>query len=162
MNRIELVDEMMTALQGGDLELAANTLADNFELTGLTPKTLSKRPFLAVQAELLDAMPDFSYNLSTLRDDGEVLHGVIRIEGTQTRDLELPLFGLENIPATGLAVSLPQTRVTYQIQNDQVTRMSVETVVGGGLSGLLQQVGAELPLLPREGDVSERDLDSPG
>lgn len=162
MNRIELVEEMMTALQGGDLRLAANTLADTFEMTGLTPKTLSKRHFLAVQSELLSAMSDFSYNLSTLRDDEEAVHAIIRISGTQTHDLNLPLFGLENIPATGLAVALPQTRVTYQIENDKVVRMSAETVVGGGLSGLLQQVGAELPLLPREGDVREGDVETAG
>ncbi|MBA2677861.1 MAG: hypothetical protein H0U76_05640 [Ktedonobacteraceae bacterium] len=162
MNRIELVEEMITALQGGDLRLAANTLADTFEVTGLTPKSLSKRQFLAVQSELLGAMPDFSYNLSALRDDQEAVHAIIRISGTQTRDLDLPLFGLENIAATGLAVSLPQTRVAYQIENDKVVRMSVEAVVGGGLSGLLQQVGAELPLLPREGDVSESDIGSAG
>ena len=162
MNRIELVEEMMTALQGGDLRLAANTLADTFEMTGLTPKTLSKRQFLAVQSELLSAMPDFSYNLSTLHDDEEAVHAIIRISGTQTHDLRLPLFGLENISATGLAISLPQTRVTYQVENDRVVHMSAETVVGGGLSGLLQQVGTELPLLPREGDVSEGDVETAG
>lgn len=162
MDRIELVEEMITALQGGDLGLAANTLADSFEMTGLTPKALSKRQFLGVQSELLAAMPDFSYNLSELRDDEKVVHAIIRISGTQTHDLDLPLFGLENIPATGLAVSLPQTRVTYQIENDKVVRMSAETIVGGGLSGLLQQVGAELPLLPREGDVSESDVGGAG
>ncbi len=162
MNRIELVEEMVTALQGGDLRLAANTLADSFEMTGLTPNALSKRHFLAVQSELLAAMPDFSYNLSTLRDDEKVVHAIIRISGTQTHDLNLPLFGVENIPATGLAVALPQTHVTYQIENDKVVRMSAEAIVGGGLSGLLQQVGAELPLLLREGDVSESDIGGAG
>lgn len=153
MDRIQLVEEMVTALQAGDLELAANTMADTFELVGLMPKTLNKRQFLAVQSELLDAMPDFSYNLSALRNENDAVHGIIRISGTQTNDLALPLFGLENILATGLAVSLPQTHVTYQIENDKVGRMNVEAAAGGGLSGLLQQVGAELPLLPREGEA---------
>ncbi len=156
MNKTELVEEMMTALQSGDLELASNVMADTFELTGLLPKTLNKRQFLGVQSELLTAMPDFTYNLSALHSHDDGVHASIRISGTQTNDLALPLFGLENIRATGLAVSLPQTQATYQIENDKVVSMNVEAVTGGGLSGLLQQVGAELPLLPREdpGDIA--------
>lgn len=150
MNKIGLIEEMITALQSSDLELASNVMADTFTVTGLLPKTLNKRQFLAVQSELLVAMPDFSYNLSNLRSHDDGVHAIIRISGTQTHDLALPLFGVENIAATGLAVSLPQTRVTYQIENNKVVRMNVESVIGGGLNGLLQQVGAELPLQSRE------------
>ncbi|GAC1389860.1 MAG: hypothetical protein NVSMB38_05450 [Ktedonobacteraceae bacterium] len=48
------------------------------------------------------------------------------------------------------AVTLAQTKTTYHVSSEnKVTHMVMQPVVGGGLEGLLQQVGAELPLAPR-------------
>jgi hypothetical protein len=105
-------------------------------------------------------MPDFSYNLTDVKRGGADVQALISISGTQTNDLSLPMVGLQPIQATGLAIDLPQTRVVYQVEEGQVLAMEIERVVGGGLTGLLQQVGAELPLLERE-RVREDPSDPP-
>ncbi len=152
MRADETVKTLMTALQSGDLELASDLLADDFRLRGLAPREPHKGEFLAVQSELLAGMPDFSYNLSDIRalDDRQV-QALIMITGTHTHDLSLPMFGLQVIPRSGLAIVLPQTRVDYELANGHVTRMTMEERAGGGLAGLLQQIGAELPIQPRGG-----------
>ena len=144
MSNITIVKTLMTALQSGDMELAASSMSDDFLISGLTPRTLNKSEFLALQSELLGAMPDFSYNLDQIQSTKNEVTALIRITGTHTGYLALPLFGLQSIPATGLAVALPQVPCNFQVDADKVVGVRVEQVPGGGLSGLLQQVGAEL------------------
>lgn len=150
VDRATVVRTFITALQSGDMELAARTAADALVVSGLMPRPLDKNEFLAVQSELLAAMPDFSYNLSNVHDMHKEVHAAIQITGTHTQNLSLPLFGLRDVQATGLAIDLPQEEVVFQVENEQVMDMAVTQEAGSGLMGLLQQIGAELPVLPRE------------
>jgi hypothetical protein len=158
--KVETVMTFMTALQSGDLELAARVSSIDLVVSGLLTRPLGQSEFLALQGELLTAMPDFSYNLTDVKRSGEDVQALISISGTQTNDLSLPMVGLQPIQATGLTIDLPQTRVIYQVEEGHVLAMEIERVVGGGLSGLLQQIGAELPLLERE-RVREDPSDPP-
>ncbi|GCF09879.1 nuclear transport factor 2 family protein [Dictyobacter arantiisoli] len=149
-NRVDVVKSLIAALQSGDIELATHLLDEQFEMTGFAQKSLSQAQFLGMQDALLAAMPDLSYHLENAArlEDQNSVEANITLTGTHSNDLALPLFGLELIPATGIAVTLPQTAVTFEVVDDKIVKMAFEPVTGGGLSGLLQQVGSELPLLP--------------
>lgn len=155
MSVLETIKTFMTALQSGDMELAAKTMADDFTLRGMAPQTIHKDELLAIQSQLVAAMPDFSYNLSELHRTGEYSQGLIQVQGTQTNDLSLPMFGLGMIPASGLALVLPQVEVVYRVDDEKVMSMNVEQVPGGGLMGLVQQLGSELPLPERERTMAD-------
>ncbi|MDQ2905321.1 MAG: nuclear transport factor 2 family protein [Chloroflexota bacterium] len=148
MNAVETVKTFITALQSGDTEMIATIMADDFVARGLTDHELDKGTFLAMQSELLDAMPDLSYNLSEVHAHEHLVQALIMINGTQSNDLTLPVFNVQ-IPATGLAISLPQVPVEYILAGQQIKEMRVQAVQGGGLQGLLQQLGGELRLAPR-------------
>jgi hypothetical protein len=158
MNAIDTVRTCITALQSGDLELAANTLSDDFLLTGLTSTPLRKNEVLVLQGELLTAMPDFSYNLAEIRREERDVSAMVQITGTHTRDLTLSVLGLPPVQPTGIAVTLPQVSATFEVEEGKVLGMQVETVPGGGLAGLLQQIGTELPVLPRLKEISDNNL----
>lgn len=151
-NRVEIVKTVITALQGNELEVAAERINDSFTMTGFAPKSLNKAQFLSLQYELLTAMPDLSYNLDNVvrTEEANTVRASVTLIGTHTHDLSLPLFGLENIPATGVNVVLPQTNLTCRVEHDQLTRLEFENITGGGLVGLLQQLGSEIPLLRDE------------
>lgn len=146
MNRVEIVKALITALQSGDMELAVQCMSDDCIVSGFTPNPLERAEFLALQSELLAAMPDFTYNLSELHAQGDRVTGLVTITGTHSRDLELPMYGLRTIPATGLAIVLPQVESNWEVERNRVERVRIREVPGGGLTGLLQQVGAELPI----------------
>ncbi|MBV9711378.1 MAG: ester cyclase [Ktedonobacteraceae bacterium] len=150
MSAIDTVKTFVTALQSGDMQLAADVMAEDFKLSGLTPQELDEREFLVLQSRLLAAMPDFSYNLADVRKEGNEVRATIRVTGTQTGDLSLPMLGLEPIQATGLAVDLAQMETSYHVVDGKVASMHAVPVAGGGLPGLVQQVGTELPLMERE------------
>ncbi len=153
MSAIDTVNTFLTALQSGDIELAATTMSDDFTMSGFAVKTLTKSEFIVTQSNLLAAMPDFSYNMTQeqLEDNG-VVQTQLEITGTQLNSLTLPIFGVQTIQATGLAVTLAEARTTFKVNGEnKVTSMEMQAIPGGGLEGLLQQVGAELPLEPRKG-----------
>jgi hypothetical protein len=154
VSAVKTVKTFMTALQSGDLEMAASLMSDDFILGGLTPTPLTKPEFLTLQSELLAAMPDLSFNLSDVQKVDDEVQALIRITGTHTGDLSLPIYGLQAVAATGLAVALPQVGAAFQVEHHRIVGMRVESVTGGGLTGLLQQIGAELPLQPRISNIT--------
>lgn len=151
MSPIDVVKMFITALQSGDMEEAASSMSDDFVERGWTPQPLDRQQFLALLSSLRSAMPDFSFNLSDARERGKRVEALIAISGDHTRDLALPEFGLPLIPYSGVAIYLPQTRSEYGIRDNKVAEMQVETIAGGGLTGLLQQIDSDLPILPRLG-----------
>ncbi len=147
--KLETVRTLITALQSGDMDLAIRTTSDAFVVSGLAPRLLNRDEFLAVQSELLNSMPDFSYNLAHEQVVHKGVRALIQITGTHQQDLALPMFGLQTIQTTGIFVVLPQVNVIFRVEDKSVIAMEVEQVPGGGLTGLLQQIGTELPLVPR-------------
>ena len=155
MSAIDTVKTFVTALQSGDMQLAADVIAEDFKLSGLTPQELNEREFLVLQSRLLVAMPDFSYNLADEREDGDEVKATIHITGTQTGDLSLPMLGLKPVQATGLAVDLAQMETSFHVVDGKVAQMHVVPAAGSGLSGLMQQVGTELRLMERGKSFSD-------
>ena len=145
----DTVKTFITALQSGDMEVAANKMADDFTMSGFAPKTLNKNEFLVMHSKLLAAMPDLSFNMDEPQEENDEVKALVQITGTNLNDLDLSILGIQPILATGLAVILPQVHVTYHVKDDHVTSVQFESMPGGGIDSLLQQVGAELPLQPR-------------
>lgn len=162
MKSTEIVQTFITALQWGDMEVAVSRMADDFVFSGWTPQPLDKGEFLAMQSELKDAMPDYLFHLSDVQERDNGVEALIQITGTHMRDLSLPTFGLPLIRYTGIDVSLPQVHINFSVADDKIKEMLVESVPGGGLTGLLQQIGTELPVLPRLGNEDIKRLNESG
>lgn len=155
MNSTEIVQTFITALQSGDMDMAAQYMTDDFAFEGWTPQALNIGEFLALQSELHGAMPDYTFNLSELSEQNGEVHALTQIAGTHTQTLSLPMFGIPLVPYTGVSVNLPQTRTRFNAADGKVARMWVEPMPGGGLNGLLQQINAELTLSPEVGSIYE-------
>ena len=162
MNSTEIVKTFITALQWGDMEVAVSRMADDFVFSGWTPRPLDRGEFLAMHSTLKDAMPDYSFHLSDVQERDNGVEALIQVTGTHMRDLSLPEFGLPLIRYTGIDVSLPQVHANFLLADDKIKEMRVESVPGGGLTGLLQQIGSELPVLPRLGNEDIKRLNESG
>lgn len=162
MSPVDVVKTFITALQAGEMEEAAQYMTDDFVERGWTPQPLDEQTFLAMMSALRNALPDFSYHLSEMSERGEEVEAFISITGSHTRDLALPEFGLPLIPYSGVAIQLPQTRATFRVKGDAIAEMLVESLPGGGLNGILQQIDTELPILPRLGNQDIQRLNESG
>jgi hypothetical protein len=67
--------------------------------------------------------------------------------GTQTDGFILPPLGLPPIPQMARTVSLPEEHWNYTLQNGKIAQITVQRVPGGGIQGLLHQLGIDMPII---------------
>lgn len=96
---------------------------------------------------LADAIPDFSFNTSDAVEEGDKVTLTIRVTGTHTGVLDLGRIGLPVLPIqpTGRAISHPVEHPVVTFRKGKVSALDLPQVPGGGLPGLLEEIGVELP-----------------
>lgn len=145
MTPSETVNSLMEALEAGEMNGAAGYLSDDFVLNGLTPRPLDRPQFLDFMRSVREAFPDWSFNPRDIQEQGSSVVLTLRSTGTQTGDLVIPVPGLPLVPATGKSISLPDQPTRATIRGNQVTSITIQPVAGGGILGILQQLGIRLP-----------------
>jgi predicted ester cyclase len=148
MNAIEVVKAGIAAAESGDIAKYQTLLADDMVFAGPVPKPLSKQEFIGLQTALISAFPDWKFNASDFKENGDQVVVMVQITGTQTKELSLPMPGLPKIPPTGKHVSLPKEPTTFTVKNGKITRLETSAVAGGGVMGILTQLGVSLPPMP--------------
>jgi predicted ester cyclase len=143
MSATETVKAFSEALEARDFAKVATYLSDDFTLSGPTPQPVGKNEFIAIQSAFMNAFPDWSFNLSHMEEQGDKTNATVQITGTHTQTLAVP--GLPPIPATGKKVSLPEEHLVFTFKADKIANLSSDEVPGGGIAGVLQQIGVTLP-----------------
>lgn len=139
MTAMDTVKALDKEISGGDLRKAADYLADDFKFLGVAPHALGKSEALGVWTALRAALPDFSHNLHDLRDATNLVYGTVEVTGTHTGTLSVP--EVPAITATGRKLHNPPERVALVVRDGKVTEWTVEQVPGGGLAGIIGQLG---------------------
>ena len=148
MSKVDTVKAFAEALEARDFDRAASYLSDDFVLTGPTPQPVGKQEFIAIQSAFQDAFQDWSFNSHDEVEQGDKVIAATQITGTQTRDLVVPIPGLPTIPATGKRVSLPEEHLTFTFKGDKIASLTADNTPGGGIPGVLAQIGVPLPPMP--------------
>jgi predicted ester cyclase len=143
MDALEMAQAFVDALEAKDMEKAGTYLSEDFRLYGPTPMPVGKHEFLALQGALFQAFPDWSFNSAALKQEGNKVTGTVRITATHTAPLVLP--GIPPIAATGKHVVLPEERTELTFEGDKIVSLASDNVPGGGVPGMLQQIGLQLP-----------------
>ena len=139
MSPINVLMNLEKEISGGDLTKAAEYMADDFAFVGVGPETLNKDQTLGVWATLRAALPDFNHNLRNLRESGNMVYGTVEVTGTHSGTLSVP-HG-PTLKATGRKLQNPLERVAITVKNGRVSQWTVEVVPGGGLAGVIGQLG---------------------
>jgi predicted ester cyclase len=134
------LDMYHAALSSQDLERLASRTTEDVVL--VTPMgELPKAAFLATMQALFAGFPDFSFDHGPARVAGDRITIEMRMAGTHTGLLALPIPGIAPIAPTGKRVTLPHQNFTYTIRDGLVSRIDPEPVAGGGVPGILEQLG---------------------
>ena len=138
MGAADTVKALDAEISGGDLRKVSDYLADDFAFVGVAPSPLGKPEAIGLWTSIRAALPDFSHNLSNLREAGNMVYATVEVTGTHTGTLNAP--GGLSLPATGRPLRNPVERVAITVRNGKVSEWVVEQVPGGGFAGVLGQL----------------------
>jgi len=145
MSNIALVKSVLAAFESGDAKKAGDLLSDDMVFAGPVPKPVSKHEFIGLQSALVAAIPDWKFNDAEYKEQGDKVVLKVHISGTHSNPLTLPPMGIQSFPTTKKHVQLPYETLTATVKNGKVTRIDGEQVEGGGVPGLLAQLGVKIP-----------------
>ena len=145
MTKSGTVRALLTAIEQLRWDEAKGYLTEDFTFGGAVPQPLNTDAWLGVHKAFAAAMPDFSFNASDIREEQGGVRLRLQISGTQTRAMALPIPGAPFIAPTGKRVQLPAEPCACEFRGDKIASYIVEKVSGGGLPGILAQLGAALP-----------------
>ena len=148
---IEIVTDFMQALEAKEFTRAADYLSDSLIFTGFTPVPLHKNQFINVMSELAEGFPNLSYGFHGIEEVAETMggsrvRGAVQINGSQVNSFQLPALGIGEIPQMARSVLLPEENWNYQIENDTIASIQADSVPGGDIEGLLNQLGIHDPI----------------
>ena len=148
MSAADVVKAWYAANESGDLEAWAAHMSDDFVLSGPVPEPVGKDVFMALTSAMRAAFPDWSFNLSNVQEQGNVVTTTHQITGTHTGDLDLSGMGIPVVPASGTAIKLGAENPEITVENDKVVAFKVKPSPDTGVPAILKQLGAELPPPP--------------
>ncbi len=145
MKPIEIVRTAVEALEKGDFEKAHRYLSENLRFSGPVPEPIGREEFEGVMRALLAGIPDWRFNGRDLREEGGKVKLTVSITGTNSRELPPVFPGLKSTPPTGRKVHLPEEHLEFTLKEDKIERIEADRVPGGGVLGVLKQLGVSLP-----------------
>lgn len=145
---IEIVREFMSALDNNEQDIYEGYLSDNFVFSGWTPRPLDRHGFLEVVHALEEGFPGLTYNLHNVLEEGENrVSATWQVTGYQSNSFIIPVLGTPPIPQTAQSISMPSENVIYILGDEKIQRIEVEQIYGGGIKGLIAQLGIDIPIV---------------
>lgn len=143
MNALDTVKKFMAEIEKKNFKEAEKFISDDFQFAGAVPQPIGRAQWLELHKALANAFPDLSFNASGFREENGKVVGQVQLTGTHTRDFSVGQMGVDSVPATNKRITMPNERIEVTLKNDKITRFDVTQVAGGGLQGLLRQLGVK-------------------
>jgi hypothetical protein len=150
MNPREIVQALVDSVQRGDFKKAQSFLSTNYQFSGPIPTPIDGETWMAINRNLKKAFPnlDYHFHLDGVDGlDGSVIRMSSELKGTHRGTLDLSPLGLGTTPATDKAIATPREHGRVTIKGDKVVSWVVDRIEGGGLMGMLGQLGLTIPAM---------------
>lgn len=145
MHNLQVAKKFAGFLESEDLQGLLEFLADDFRAKGAT-RELTKQQALGYLQIFFIAFPDHRFNFADFEEKGDLIQCTGQETGTHLGILDLKPLGMPvSLPPTGKSFKLPKTTFTFRIAGDKVVYYGEEAIRGGGLAGILEQLGVKLP-----------------
>ncbi len=145
MSNIDVFKSGLAAFEARDSKKVDGLFSDDMVFAGPVPQPIGKHAFVGLQSALVTAMPDWKFNASDFKEEGDKVMAKVHISGTQSAPLSLPALGIQSFAGTGKHVQLPYENLTATIKNGKLTRLESDNAKGAGVAGVLAQLGAKMP-----------------
>lgn len=111
---------------------------------GVLPQPIPAREAVRLLGALKTAFPDLKFDVQnvTVKGNQAVVQAVW--SGTNKGPLDMPMPGMQSIPATGKQVSVKDIYIVT-VEGDKVCRLEVDSPPDGGIPAALGQIGVKVP-----------------
>jgi hypothetical protein len=147
MNQREIVQALLDSVQRADFEKAKSFLSDDYQFSGPVPEPINAETWLGINKNLKKAFPNLDYHFHVDGVDGDVTKISAELKGTHSGALDLSPIGLGVTPATDKSFATPREHGKVTCKGDKVTSWVVDKIEGGGLMGILNQLGIAVPTM---------------
>ena len=145
MGNAKIVEEVFSGMERNDFAKAESYASKDMQVTGPAPVPLGANEFFGTMKALVAGIPDWRFNYKIVSDSKNIVETKVKITGTHLREIPSPLPGVKNVPLTNKIIRMPEEKVTFTFNNNKIININVEKVEGGGIPGLLKQLGVEVP-----------------
>ena len=148
INPREIVQALLNSVQRGDFQKAKFLVSKDCQFSGPVPELIEREAWMGMHKNLKKTCPNLDYHFHVDRVDGLNGHLVkisAELKGTQSGVLDLSPVGLGVSPATDKSFATPREHVRVTIRDSKVASWVVEPTEGGGLMGILGQLGLLVP-----------------
>jgi hypothetical protein len=111
---------------------------------GMLPQPIPAREAIRLLTALKTAFPDLKFDVQNVTVKGNQATVQAVWSGTNKGPLNMPLPGMQSIPATGKQVSVKDAYIVT-VQGDKVSRLEVDSPPDGGIPAALGQIGVNVP-----------------
>ena len=150
MNPREIVQALLDSVQRGDFQKARFLVSKDCRFSGPVPEPIKREAWMRINKNLKKACPNLDYHFHVDRVDGlegNVVKISAELKGTHSGVLDLSPVGLGVTPATHKSFASPHEHYRVTIKHDKVASWVVEPIEGGGLMGILGQLGLPVPTM---------------
>lgn len=152
----KIVEEFLSAIENNDFQKAMRMLSPNFRVTGVAQDPIGAKEYLELHRSLNQGCPDFRFNQRIINESNDSVELRVKLTGTQTRTMPSPIPGIKEIKPTNRKIVMPEEPVVVSIHNNMIDELKLTHVEGGGITGILRQLGVEMPTeLKRSNRVNE-------
>ena len=151
VSSIDLVKGWISAFESGNRNYLQEHTTEDMVISGAAPQALGWQQFLEMYPHIRTAFPDLRMNASDFKQVSDRVTCSVRITGTHSGVLNFPLMSIYGFQPTGKSVRLPVEQNTFLIRDGKIARLEIQKVEGGGIPGMLAQIGASAtqPIKPR-------------
>lgn len=147
MNQREIVQSLLDSVQRGDFEKAKSLLSSDFQFSGPVPEPINTETWMSINKNLKKAFPDLDYHFHVDGVEGDVTKISAELKGTHKGALDLSPIGLGVTPATNKTFATPREHGEVTCKSDKIVSWVVQKIEGGGLMGILTQLGIAVPTM---------------
>jgi len=147
MNQREIVQTLLDSVQRGDFQKAKSLLSNDYQFSGPVPEPINAETWMEINKSLKKAFPDLDYRFHVDSVDGDVAEISAELKGTHSGVLDLSPVGLGVTPATNKTFATPREHGKVTFKGDKVVSWIVDKIEGGGLMGILTQLGIAVPTM---------------
>lgn len=105
------------------------------------PAPMNQAQFVGFLTILTTACSDMNFNPRISDVSGNTFKLNWQLTGTHTDTLKLSVIGMSDFEATNRSFSLPEDVYTITVDGDKVRKIEISPVEGGGIQGVIQQLG---------------------